>query len=80
MLTIIGLSIPSIIGGALIVESVFNYPGMGILAVRATTVGDFTVVMALTIYTAGLTVIGNYLADIFTAIADPRVRLGKGRN
>ena len=80
MLTIIGLSIPSIIGGALSVESVFNYPGMGLLAVRATTVGDFTVVMALTIYTAGLTVIGNYLADIFTAIADPRVRLGKGRN
>jgi peptide/nickel transport system permease protein len=79
MLTILGLAIPGIIGGALIVENVFNFPGMGVQAVQSTLVGDYTIVMALTTLTAGLVVIGNYFADILTAIVDPRVRLGGGR-
>jgi peptide/nickel transport system permease protein len=79
LLTIIGLSIPGIIGGALIVENVFNYPGMGVLAVNAVGTQDFTVVMALTIFTAILTVLGNLIADLLTAVADPRVRLQGGR-
>lgn len=79
LITIIGLSIPSIIGGALIVENVFNYPGMGVLAVNEVFLGDFTVVLAITIFTAILTVVGNYIADIGVALADPRVRLGAAR-
>lgn len=79
LITIIGLTIPTIIGGALIVENVFNYPGMGVLAVAEVVNGDFTVVMAITIFTAILTVVGNYVADICVAIADPRVRLGAAR-
>jgi peptide/nickel transport system permease protein len=75
MLQIIGLSIPGIIGGALIVENVFNYPGMGVLAVDSVGTGDFTVVMALTMIGAALTIAGNLLADLLTAVTDPRVRL-----
>jgi peptide/nickel transport system permease protein len=79
LITIIGLSLPIIIGGALIVEFVFNFPGMGYLTVQSVESGDFTVVMAVTIFTAVLTVAGNLLADVGTAMADPRVRLGESR-
>jgi peptide/nickel transport system permease protein len=79
LITIIGLTIPVIIGGALIVEFIFNFPGMGLLTVNSVTNGDFTVVMAITIFTAALTVVGNLLADVFTAVADPRVRLTAAR-
>ncbi len=75
LLQILGLSIPGIIGGALIIENVFNYPGMGVLAVSSVATFDFTVVMALTIIGAALTVAGNLIADLLTAVADPRVRL-----
>lgn len=79
LVTILGLTIPSIIGGALIVEDIFNYPGMGVLTVNSVESNDFAVVMAITIFTAFLTVVGNLLADVFVAIADPRIRLGASR-
>jgi peptide/nickel transport system permease protein len=79
LITIIGLTIPGIIGGALIVEDIFNYPGMGLLTVNSVETGDFTVVMAITLFTAVLVVIGNLMADVFTAVSDPRVRLGAER-
>ncbi len=75
MLQILGLSIPGIIGGALIIENVFNYPGMGVLAVKSVATFDFTVVMAITLIGAALTVAGNLIADLLTAVVDPRVRL-----
>jgi peptide/nickel transport system permease protein len=79
LITIIGLTIPVIIGGALIVEQIFNFPGMGYQTVLSVESGDFTVVMAITIFTAFLVVLGNLLADVFTAVADPRVRLTASR-
>ena len=79
MITIIGLTIPVIIGGALIVEAIFNFPGMGLQTVNSVESNDFTVVMAITIFTAVLTVAGNLIADVFTAVADPRVRLTAAR-
>jgi peptide/nickel transport system permease protein len=79
LLTILGLSLPGIIGGALIVEAVFSFPGMGLQVVKSSESGDFTVVMAITFFTAVLTVVGNLLADVMTAVADPRVRLGASR-
>lgn len=79
LLTIVGLTIPAIIGGALIVEDIFNFPGMGVLTVTAVERDDFRVVMAITLFTAVLTVLGNLGADVLTAIADPRVRLGGKR-
>jgi peptide/nickel transport system permease protein len=79
LITILGLTLPAIIGGALIIENIFNYPGMGLLTVNAVTYGDFNTVLAITLLTAVLTVIGNLAADIFVAIADPRVRLGAAK-
>jgi peptide/nickel transport system permease protein len=79
LVTILGLTLPVIIGGALIIENIFNYPGMGVLTVNSITDNDYTVVMAITLITAILTVGGNLLADVFVAIADPRVRLGASR-
>jgi ABC-type dipeptide/oligopeptide/nickel transport system permease component len=52
---------------------------MGLQTVSSVQTDDFTVVMAITIFTAVLTVLGNFLADIFTAVADPRVRLTAAR-
>lgn len=79
LITILGLTLPSIIGGALIVEDIFNFPGMGLLTVNSVVSGDFTVVMAITLFTAFLTVVGNLAADVFVAVADPRIRLGATR-
>jgi peptide/nickel transport system permease protein len=79
LVTIVGLTIPTIIGGALIIEEIFSYPGMGVLTVNSVQNDDFAVVMAITMFTAFLTVVGNLLADVFVAIADPRIRLGASR-
>lgn len=79
MVTLVGLTVPAIIGGALIVEVVFNWPGMGLLAVQSVSIHDFNTVMAITVFTTVLTVMGNFLADVFVAVADPRVRLTAAR-
>ncbi len=75
VITILGLSLPALFGGALITEQIFNYPGMGMLTVISTNVRDVPVVMGLTLIVTIATVLGNLLADIGIAIADPRIRL-----
>jgi len=79
LITILGLSLPGLFGGALITEQVFNYPGMGQLTVQATNGRDVPVVMALTLIVTVTTVLGNMLADIGIAFADPRIRLSGRR-
>lgn len=74
LITIYGMSLPFLIGGAAIIETLFAWPGMGRLAVEAVTGQDYPVMMAVTMIAAGLTVIGNLLADIAYGIVDPRVR------
>lgn len=74
-ITILGLSLPALFGGALITEQVFNYPGMGQLTVISTNARDVPVVMGLTLLVTVATVVGNLLADVGIAIADPRIRL-----
>jgi peptide/nickel transport system permease protein len=76
ILTLLGLSLPAIVSGALIVENVFNYPGMGLLTVNAAFNEDVPVVLGTTLVITIATVIGSLLADIFYAVADPRIRLG----
>jgi peptide/nickel transport system permease protein len=75
LITLVGLSIPELLGGALIVENVFAYPGMGQLTVRAVGEADFPVVMGTTLLFAVLVILGNLLADILYVIFDPRIRL-----
>jgi peptide/nickel transport system permease protein len=74
VITLVGLSVPGILGGALIVESLFNYPGMGLLFWNAAQTEDFPTMLG-TILVVGLAVVlGSLLADIFYGVADPRVR------
>lgn len=75
LVTLIGLSVPDIFGGSLIVENVFGYRGMGIVTVEALQFSDYSVAMAAVMFYAVLTVIGNLLADVLYGVLDPRVRL-----
>ncbi len=73
-ITLLGLSIPYIFSGALIVEELFNYPGMGLLFWNAAESRDYPVVIGVALIVALATVAGNLLADLAYAIADPRIR------
>ena len=74
-ITLLGLSLPGLIGGSVILESLFGLPGMGKLFYDAVLMRDYPVVMALLLIGAVLTLLGNLLADVALAYADPRVRL-----
>lgn len=75
LVTLIGLSIPDIFGGSLIVENVFGYRGMGQVTVNSLNMSDYSVAMACVMFYAVLTVFGNLIADILYGVLDPRVRL-----
>ena len=72
--TLLGLSIPGIFSGALITESVFNYPGMGYLFYQSAQKQDYPMLLGFIIVVAIATVVGSLLADIAYAVLDPRVR------
>ena len=74
IITLIGLSLPVTLSGAVVTESVFNYPGMGLLFWTSATEHDFPVMLGFTVVIAAATVLGSLLADILYAVADPRVR------
>ena len=76
ILTLLGLTLPAIVGGALIVEDVFNYPGMGLLTVQSASNDDIPLVLGTTLIATIATVVGSLLADVLYAAADPRIRLG----
>jgi peptide/nickel transport system permease protein len=75
MVTLVGLSIPALLAGNLIAESVFNYDGLGLLFYNSLSQEDYPVLLAYTLVGAVLTVVGNLVADIALTIADPRIRL-----
>jgi len=74
IITLLGLSLPAIVGGAIITETVFNYPGMGLLTTNAATQNDVQLLVGTTLVAAVATVLGNLIADLLYAVADPRVR------
>ncbi|MCB5189737.1 ABC transporter permease [Methylobacillus arboreus] len=76
LITIFGLSIPGLIGGSVIAESIFAIPGMGKLFYDAVLMRDFPVIMGILTIGSALTLLGNLLADLAYAWADPRVRRG----
>jgi len=76
LVTILGLSIPGLIGGSVISETLFAIPGMGKLFYTAVLMRDFPVIMGILTIGSALTLVGNLLADIAYAWADPRVRRG----
>jgi peptide/nickel transport system permease protein len=74
LVTLFGLMLPDLIGGGVIIETIFAYPGMGRLGYEAIMTRDYNLIMAITVISAGLTVFGNFLADLLYAYADPRIR------
>jgi peptide/nickel transport system permease protein len=74
VITLVGLSVPGILGGALIVESLFNYPGMGLLFWNSAQTEDFPVMLGTSLVVGLGVVLGSLLADILYGVADPRVR------
>lgn len=76
IITLLGLSLPGIVSGAVVVESVFNYPGMGLLTVQAAENVDIPTVLGTTLVITVATVVGSLIADILYVLVDPRIRYG----
>jgi len=74
MVTLLGLLLPALLGGALFIEKVFSWPGMGLLAANAISARDYDLVTATVIVGSIMVVIGNFLADLLLVALDPRVR------
>ncbi|MEY9963271.1 peptide/nickel transport system permease protein [Streptacidiphilus sp. MAP12-16] len=75
MITLIGLSLPVLIGGNILIEYAFNINGLGLLFVNSLSGDDYNVLLAYTLITAILTVVGNLVADICLTLSDPRIKL-----
>jgi peptide/nickel transport system permease protein len=74
IVTLLGLQLPVVIGGAIFIEYVFNYPGMGLLFFQSALNTDIPMMLAITVLTTLVTILGNLFADIGYAMLDPRVR------
>jgi peptide/nickel transport system permease protein len=75
VITLIGLFLPEMIGGAIVLEQVFSWPGLGQLAVDSVTSRDFNVIMGITMVLSVFVLAANLLTDVAYAFADPRIRL-----
>jgi peptide/nickel transport system permease protein len=75
MITIAGLQLPTLLSGALVTETVFTWPGMGRLFLDSIGYRDYPMVMGILMFSAVLVLLGNLLADLCYAVADPRIRL-----
>ena len=76
LLTLAGLQLPMLLGGALVTETVFSWPGMGRFFLDSLGYRDYPVLMGILIFTAVLVVLGNLLADVLYAVVDPRIHFG----
>lgn len=74
LVTLVGLDIPALFGGSLVVENIFGYRGMGQVTIQSLNSNDYSVAMACVMFYAILTVLGNLIADILYGVLDPRVR------
>lgn len=75
IVTLLGIEFGTILSGAIVIETVFGYPGIGTLFISAMTNRDYPVIMAINLIAAVTILVGNLLADIFYAVVDPRIRL-----
>jgi len=74
VVTLLGLSLPVLVGGSVVIESIFSWPGMGNVLLTAAQARDVPVIMAITVLGATAVVVGNLVADVAYAIVDPRAR------
>ena len=77
VITVISLQLPHLFGGSVIIEQIFYWQGMGLLAIKAVLERDYPVIMAFNLLSAMLVLLANLLADIAYAVADPRIRYGE---
>lgn len=74
VITILGMSLPGLVSGAFITESIFGWPGMGQLGIKSIFSYDYPLIMAITMFSSFILIIGNLLSDILYGIADPRIK------
>ena len=77
IITIIALDIPYFFGGALIIETVFSWPGMGRLMYNAVISSDYNLAISCLMFLAIITLISNLVADFLYVMVDPRIRMGR---
>jgi peptide/nickel transport system permease protein len=75
-ITVIALRIPVLFSGAVVVETVFQWPGLGLLTLTAANQRDYPLIMALALMLTAIVVVSNFLADVAYMIVDPRIRYG----
>src|SRR5699024_5460673 len=74
VITILGMSLPSLVSGAFITESIFGWPGMGQLGMTAIFSYDYPLIMAITMFSSLVLILGNLLSDILYSVVDPRIK------
>ncbi len=74
LITLLGFALPQLFSGALLVEVIFNYPGMGLLFWNAANQRDYPVILGVVVITGFLTILGNLLADLLYGLVDPRIQ------
>ena len=75
IITLLGFELPGLFSGAIITEKVFNWPGAGHIHIDSLAARDYPVLMGFTLFLAVLTIVGNLIADVLYAWADPRIRV-----
>ncbi|MCM1145441.1 MAG: ABC transporter permease [Blautia sp.] len=75
IVTVIGMQIPVLFGGAIIIEQVFSWPGLGLMTMSAISNRDYPVIMGVCLLSAVVVLIGNLLTDILYAVVDPTIQL-----
>lgn len=76
IISLVGMNLASLVVGSFIVESVFGWPGLGTLGMSAASSRDYPMIMAFTMLSATILILGNFIADILYAFADPRIKQG----
>lgn len=77
IVTILGMSLPQLIAGAFITETIFGWPGMGRLGINAIFSYDYPLIMAITMFSSVMVILGNLLSDILYSVVDPRIKVVK---
>ena len=78
VVTYLGMEIPMLIGGAVVTEQIFSWPGLGNLMLKSISSRDYPVIMGITIITALAVLVFNLLTDLFYGVLDPRIRFSGG--
>lgn len=80
IITLAGINIAGLVCGSFVVESIFSWPGIGRLAMEAVGNRDYPLIMGYTMFSCIILILGNLVADVLYAVADPRIRQGMGRD